>query len=65
VTYGGFWQVFADESPQIAKKFSQIEKVLSVESENLSVDLERNGHFVMKFGYLCNKIIVFWETLRR
>jgi hypothetical protein len=31
-----------------------------VESENLPVDLEKNGHFVMKVGYLRNKIIVFW-----
>jgi hypothetical protein len=33
-----------------------------VESENLSVDLEKNGHFVMKVGYLHTKIIVFGEN---
>jgi hypothetical protein len=36
-------------------------KFLSVESENLSVDLEKNGHFVMRVSYPRNKIIVFWE----
>jgi hypothetical protein len=58
-TCGGIEQVFVGESLQIGLYFLQIEKILSVESENLSMDLEKNGHIVSEFGYLHNKIIVF------
>jgi hypothetical protein len=42
-TYGGIWQVFADESPQIAKQVCTDRKSsrISGKSENLSVVLEK------------------------
>jgi hypothetical protein len=62
-TYGGICRIFGDESPLIAKQVFTDGKVLSAEKENLSVDLEKTGRFVMKFGYLHNKIIVFGKKI--
>jgi hypothetical protein len=64
-TYGGIWQVFGDESPQIAKKVWTDTKTSICGNSKSICGFEKNGHFISKFGYLCAKIILFWGKLRR
>jgi hypothetical protein len=47
--------IFAKYKSAIESMFAQIESFPSVEICLLSVDLEKNGHFVKNLGYLCNK----------
>ena len=40
-TFGGSWQVFSDESPQIERQVSQIRKILSADFDNPQIDFEK------------------------
>ncbi len=63
VGFGEMWRMLANVGEYLLKnvhryesKFGQKQEFLHVVFDNLSADLENNGHFVYKFGYLCNKI---------
>jgi hypothetical protein len=53
--FGEIKQCLPDKTPQIESASPQIESFQSVKWRFLSVELEKNGHFVTNFGYLRNK----------
>ncbi len=61
--FGNTWRrwVFGDESPQIAKQVFTYRKSSICWKWKPIRGFGKNGHFVMKFGYLLNKTIIFGE----